>query len=210
MALIVQKFGGTSVGDADRIKAVADHVARTRAAGNDVVVVVSAMGKFTDDLIGSPTTSRRRGRRVNSTCCSPRASGSRWRSSRWPSARAAWSRPPSPGARPASSPTPITPAPRSSRCVPTGFARRSTPVWCRSLPGFKGVSTERDITTLGRGGSDVTAVALAAALKADVCEIYTDVTGVFSADPRVVVNARRIPKVSFDEMMEISRPADAS
>jgi len=72
------------------------------------------------------------------------------------------------------------------------------------VAGFQGVSTERDITTLGRGGSDVTAVALAAALKADVCEIYTDVTGVFSADPRVVVKARRIPKVSFDEMMEIS------
>jgi aspartate kinase len=72
------------------------------------------------------------------------------------------------------------------------------------VAGFQGVSTERDITTLGRGGSDVTAVALAAALKADVCEIYTDVTGVFSADPRVVLKARRLPKVSFDEMMEIA------
>ncbi|HSN03284.1 MAG TPA: aspartate kinase, partial [Acidimicrobiales bacterium] len=72
------------------------------------------------------------------------------------------------------------------------------------VAGFQGVSTERDITTLGRGGSDVTAVALAAALKADVCEIYTDVTGVFSADPRVVSSARRLPKVSFDEMMEIA------
>jgi aspartate kinase len=72
------------------------------------------------------------------------------------------------------------------------------------VAGFQGVSTERDITTLGRGGSDVTAVALAAALKADVCEIYTDVTGVFSADPRVVPKARRLDRVSFDEMMEIS------
>jgi len=72
------------------------------------------------------------------------------------------------------------------------------------VAGFQGVSTEKDITTLGRGGSDVTAVALAAALKADVCEIYTDVTGVFSADPRVVSSARRLAKVSFDEMMEIS------
>jgi aspartate kinase len=72
------------------------------------------------------------------------------------------------------------------------------------VAGFQGVSTDRDITTLGRGGSDVTAVALAAALKADVCEIYTDVTGVFSADPRIVSKARRIPKVSFDEMLEIS------
>ena len=72
------------------------------------------------------------------------------------------------------------------------------------VAGFQGVSTDRDITTLGRGGSDVTAVALASALKADSCEIYTDVTGVFTADPRVVPNARRIPKVSFDEMMEMA------
>src|SRR5580658_4871007 len=72
------------------------------------------------------------------------------------------------------------------------------------VAGFQGVSTERDITTLGRGASDVTAVALAAALKADVCEIYTDVTGVFSADPRVVPLAHRLPRVSFDEMMEIA------
>jgi aspartate kinase len=72
------------------------------------------------------------------------------------------------------------------------------------VAGFQGVSTDKDITTLGRGGSDVTAVALAAALKADVCEIYTDVTGVFSADPRVVPKARRLSRVSFDEMMEIS------
>jgi len=72
------------------------------------------------------------------------------------------------------------------------------------VAGFQGVSTDKDITTLGRGGSDVTAVALAAALNADVCEIYTDVTGVFSADPRVVSKARRLPKVSFDEMMEMA------
>jgi len=204
MALIVQKFGGTSVGDADRIRAVADHVARTKAAGNDVVVVVSAMGKFTDDLIRladdvSSTRPPREldmlltaGERISMALVSMALGARGVEAASFTGSQAG-----------IITDTDHTRAKileirpdRIREAVDAGLV----PV----VAGFQGVSTERDITTLGRGGSDVTAVALAAALKADVCEIYTDVTGVFSADPRVVVNARRIPKVSFDEMMEIS------
>ena len=110
----------------------------------------------------------------------------------------------SPAARPASSPTPPTPRRGSSRSdrerLVEALAAGIVPV----VAGFQGVSTDRDVTTLGRGGSDTTAVALAAALGADRCEIYTDVSGVFSADPRVVPNARRLASISFDEMLEIA------
>jgi aspartate kinase len=204
MALIVQKFGGTSVGDADRIRAVADHVARTRAAGNDVVVVVSAMGKFTDDLLRladdvSPTRPPREldmlltaGERISMALVSMALGACGVESASFTGSQAG-----------IITDTDHTRAKilemrpdRIREALDTGLV----PV----VAGFQGVSTDRDVTTLGRGGSDVTAVALAAALKADVCEIYTDVTGVFSADPRVVVEARRIAKVSFDEMMEIA------
>ncbi len=204
MALIVQKFGGTSVGDADRIRAVADHVARTRAAGNDVVVVVSAMGKFTDDLLRladdvSPTRPPREldmlltaGERISMALVSMALGSCGVNSASFTGSQAG-----------IITDTDHTRAKileiRPDR-IREALDNQLVPV----VAGFQGVSTERDITTLGRGGSDVTAVALAAALKADVCEIYTDVTGVFSADPRIVSKARRIPKVSFDEMLEIS------
>ena len=204
MALIVQKFGGTSVGDAERIRAVADHVARTRAAGNDVVVVVSAMGKFTDDLIRladdvSPTRPPREldmlltaGERISMALVSM-ALGAR-------------------GVQSASftgSPAGIITDTEHTRAKilemrPDRIREALDAGLVPVVAGFQGMSTEKDITTLGRGGSDVTAVALASALRADVCEIYTDVTGVFSADPRVVAKARRLPKVSFDEMMEMA------
>jgi aspartate kinase len=204
MALIVQKFGGTSVGDADRIRAVADHVARTRAAGNDVVVVVSAMGKFTDDLIRladdvSPTRPPREldmlltaGERISMALVSMALGSCGVDSASFTGSQAGI----------------ITDTDHTRAKIlemrPDRIREALDAGLVPVVAGFQGVSTERDITTLGRGGSDVTAVALAAALKADVCEIYTDVTGVFSADPRVVVKARRIPKVSFDEMMEIA------
>jgi aspartate kinase len=204
MALIVQKFGGTSVGDADRIRAVADHVARTKDAGNDVVVVVSAMGKFTDDLIRladdvSPTRLPREldmlltaGERISMALVSMALGARGVESASFTGSQAGI----------------ITDTDHTrAKILEMRPGRIREAVDAGLVPvvaGFQGVSTDRDITTLGRGGSDVTAVALAAALKADVCEIYTDVTGVFSADPRVVVKARRIPKVSFDEMMEIS------
>jgi aspartate kinase len=204
MALIVQKFGGTSVGDADRIRAVADHVARTRAAGDDVVVVVSAMGTFTDDLIRladdvSPTRPPREldmlltaGERISMALVSMALGACGVESASFTGSQAGI----------------ITDTDHTRAKIlemrPDRIREALDAGLVPVVAGFQGVSTDRDITTLGRGGSDVTAVALAAALKADVCEIYTDVTGVFSADPRVVAKARRLTKVSFDEMMEIA------
>ncbi|MDE2281619.1 MAG: aspartate kinase [Actinomycetales bacterium] len=204
MALVVQKYGGTSVGDAERIRAVADHVARTRAAGSDVVVVVSAMGKFTDDLIRladdvAPTRPPREldmlltaGERISMALVSMALAACGVESASFTGSQAGI----------------ITDTDHTRAKIlemrPDRIREALDAGLVPVVAGFQGVSTERDITTLGRGGSDVTAVALAAALKADVCEIYTDVTGVFSADPRVVSTARRLPKVSFDEMLEMA------
>jgi aspartate kinase len=204
MALIVQKFGGTSVGDAQRIRSVADHVASTRAAGNEVVVVVSAMGRFTDDLIQlahgvSPTRPAREmdmlltaGERISMALMSMALGAVGVGSASFTGSQAG-----------------IITDTRHTRAKilemrPDRIREALDDGLVPVVAGFQGVSTDRDITTLGRGGSDVTAVALAAALKADVCEIYTDVAGVFSADPHVVPKARRLERVSFDEMMEIS------
>jgi aspartate kinase len=204
MALIVQKFGGTSVGDAERIRAVANHVARTRAEGNDVVVVVSAMGKFTDDLIVladevSPNRPAREmdmlltaGERISMALVSMALGAAGVESASFTGSQA--------GIITDTSHTRAKILEMRPERIREALDDGLVPV----VAGFQGVSTERDITTLGRGGSDVTAVALAAALKADVCEIYTDVTGVFSADPRVVAKARRLNRVSFDEMLEIA------
>lgn len=204
MALIVQKFGGTSVGDVDRIKAVADHIARTKKHGNDVVVVVSAMGKTTDELIhlANEVSHSHPGRELDMLL----TSGERISMSLLSMALADL------GISAVSftgsqagiiTDTDHTRAKiveiRPDRLL-QAIQRGSVPV----VAGFQGVSTEKDITTLGRGGSDTTAVALAAALKADMCEIYTDVSGVFSADPRVVPTAHRINEISFDEMLELA------
>ena len=204
MALVVQKFGGTSVGDAERIRAVADHIARTRSAGNDVVVVVSAMGKFTDELMRmasdvSPSPPPREldmlltaGERISMALVCMALAARSVDSASFTGSQAGI----------------ITDTDHTRAKIleirPDRIREALDDGLVPVVAGFQGVSTERDITTLGRGGSDVTAVALAAALKADVCEIYTDVTGVFSADPRVVSKARRLAKVSFDEMMEIA------
>ncbi|HEV3267381.1 MAG TPA: aspartate kinase [Acidimicrobiales bacterium] len=204
MALIVQKFGGTSVGDAERIRAVANHVARTRDAGNEVVVVVSAMGKFTDDLVRlaedvSPLRTAREmdmlltaGERISMALVSMALGAVGVESASFTGSQA--------GIITDTSHTRAKILEMRPDRIREALDDGLVPV----VAGFQGVSTDRDITTLGRGGSDVTAVALAAALKADVCEIYTDVAGVFSADPRVVSKARRLDKVSFDEMMEIA------
>ena len=184
MTLVVQKFGGTSVGDADRIRAVADHIARTRRSGKDVVVVVSAMGKTTDGLI-------RLAEDVSSRPAWPRARHAVTAGERISMALLCMALAElavagrlfhrQPGR--ASSPTRPTPRRGSSKCeadrLREALAQGIVPV----VAGFQGVSEQRDVTTLGRGGSDTTAVALAAALEADVCEIYTDVSGVFTADP---------------------------
>ena len=204
MALIVQKFGGTSVGDADRIRAVADHVARTRRQGDDVAVVVSAMGKSTDELLrlAGDVSSVAPPREMDMLL----TSGERITMSLLCMALAEI------GVEAASftgsqagiiTDTDHTRAKiievRPER-LQEAISQGIVPV----VAGFQGVSTAKNITTLGRGGSDVTAVAIAGALGADVCEIYTDVTGVFSADPRVVPTARRIPRVSFEEMLEMA------
>ncbi|HQU00224.1 MAG TPA: aspartate kinase [Acidimicrobiales bacterium] len=204
MALVVQKYGGTSVGDADRIRAVAEHVARTKAGGDDVVVVVSAMGKFTDDLIRlaeeiAPRHAPRErdmlltaGERISMALVSMALGGVGVDSASFTGSQAGI----------------ITDTDHTRAKIlemrPDRIREALDAGLVPVVAGFQGVSTERDITTLGRGGSDVTAVALAAALKADVCEIYTDVTGVFSADPRVAPKARRLARVSFDEMMEMA------
>jgi len=204
MALIVQKFGGTSVGDAERIRAVADHVARTRAVGNEVIVVVSAMGKFTDELYVladgvSPSRPAREmdmlltaGERISMALVSMALGAVGVEAASFTGSQA--------GIITDTSHTRAKILEMRPDRIREALDDGLVPV----VAGFQGVSTDRDITTLGRGGSDVTAVALAAALKADVCEIYTDVAGVFSADPRVVAKARRLDKVSFDEMLEIA------
>jgi aspartate kinase len=205
MSLLVQKFGGTSVADAERIRAVADHVARTRRQGDDVVVVVSAMGHSTDELVrlADDVSAVQPPREVDMLL----SSGERISMSLLCMALAEL------GVEATSFTGSqagiVTDAVhtrakileiRADRLRDT-LAGGAVPV----VAGFQGVSTDRDdVTTLGRGGSDTTAVALAAVLSADVCEIYTDVSGVFSTDPRVVPEARKLARLSFDEMLEIA------
>ncbi|MGP0030125.1 MAG: aspartate kinase [Acidimicrobiales bacterium] len=204
MPLVVQKFGGTSVGDADRIRAVADHVARTRREGTDVVAVVSAMGKTTDDLIRmADDVSDRQppreydmlvsaGERISMALLCMALADLGVEANSFTGSQAGI----------------ITDTDHTrAKILEVRADRLRDALEAGQVPvvaGFQGVSTERDITTLGRGGSDTTAVALAAVLDAEVCEIYTDVTGVFTADPRVVPTAHRILRISFDEMLEIA------
>jgi aspartate kinase len=204
MALVVQKFGGTSLADAERIRVIADHVARTRRQGQQVVVVVSAMGKTTDDLIrladGVSTKQPPReldmllssGERISMSLLAIALAGLGVDAVSYTGSQAAI----------------ITDSTHQKATIievkgdrlREALAAGRVPV----VAGFQGVSTGRDVTTLGRGGSDTTAVALAVALKADVCEIYTDVSGVFNADPRIVPEARRLARLSFEEMLDIS------
>jgi len=200
----VQKYGGTSVADPDRIKAVAEHIVATRRAGNDVVVVVSAMGKTTDELealahqVSSAPAAREMdmlltsGERISIALlcmaiidCGDHAvsyTGSQ-----------------------AGIVTDTTH--RKAKIVDVRAERLRDALDGGAVvvvAGFQGVSTESDVTTLGRGGSDTTAVALAAALQAESCEIYTDVTGVFTADPRLVPDARRLDRLSYEEMLDMA------
>jgi aspartate kinase len=204
MTLVVQKFGGTSVGDADRIRAVADHVARTRRNGDDVVVVVSAMGKTTDDLLrlANDVSSVQPPRELDMLL----TSGERVSMSLLVMALADLGI------------DAVSFTGSQAGIITDTTHTRATIIEVRAerlrealkagrvpvVAGFQGVSTDRDVTTLGRGGSDTTAVAMAAALGADACEIYTDVSGVYSADPRIVPGARRLMRVSFEEMLDIA------
>jgi aspartate kinase len=202
--LVVQKFGGTSVADPDRIKAVADHVVRTRRAGSDVVVVVSAMGKTTDDLVrlANDVSSAPGGREMDMLL----TSGERISMALLSMACEDMGQPAVSFTGSQAGIVTDTEHGKAKIIEVRGDRIRDALAAGKVaiVAGFQGVSTDRDITTLGRGGSDTTAVALAAALDADVCEIYTDVEGVYTADPRIVPRARKLARVSFDEMLEMA------
>ena len=206
MSLIVQKFGGSSVADPERIKSVARRVSNTRRAGNEVIVVVSAMGGTTDDLIAlaNQVSDNPQGRELDMLL----TAGERMSIALLAMALHDLD-------------VPAVSLTGSQAGILTddshGEARITEIKGTRVregldegnvviVAGFQGVDpNSREITTLGRGGSDTTAVALAAAHDAAVCEIYTDVDGVYSADPRVVPHAKKLSEVSFEEMMELSR-----
>ena len=204
MALIVQKYGGTSVADPDRMRAVAEHIAFTRRHGNDVVVVVSAMGKATDNLIAladsvSKTQPGREmdmllttGERVSAALVTMALIDHGVEAVSFTGSQVGI----------------ITDTVhRKAKIVEVKGDRVRAALAAGKVcvvAGFQGVSTDKEITTLGRGASDLTASALAKALDADACEIYTDVTGVFSADPRIVPQARKLTRVNFDEMLEMA------
>ncbi|MFZ6003658.1 MAG: aspartate kinase [Actinomycetota bacterium] len=204
MPLVVQKFGGTSVADPERIREVADHVARTKRRGDDVVVVVSAMGKETDELLrlAADVSKVRPGREMDMLITAGERKATALlcmalhdlgvEADSFTGSQAGF----------------ITDATHTNAKIVEmrparireALAEGHTPV----VGGAQGVSGERNVTFLGRGGSDTTAVALAHALEAHSCELYTDVPGVFTADPRLVASARRMATVSFDEMLEMT------
>jgi aspartate kinase len=209
MALLVQKYGGTSVGSPERIRAVARRVANARRRGDDLVVVVSAMGDTTDDLttLAGLVTGRERpqdehpremdmlltaGERIAAALLTMAIREQGFEARSFTGSQAAI----------------ITDTSHTAariREVRGGRVREALQDGCIAIvAGFQGVSTEKEITTLGRGGSDTTAVALAAALKADACEIFTDVDGVYTADPRRVPGARVIRQVTHAEMLEMA------
>jgi aspartate kinase len=205
MGLIVAKFGGSSVADAAGILRVAKRIADTKRAGNEVVVVVSAMGDTTDDLIDlakqvSPNPPGREldmlltaGERISMAVLAMAINDLGYEARSYTGSQAGL----------------ITDSTHGkARIVDVTPGRIQEALRENAIPivaGFQGVSqATKDITTLGRGGSDLTAVALAAALYADVCEIYTDVDGIFSADPRLVPKARQVPRITYDEMMELA------
>jgi len=204
VALIVQKYGGTSVADPDRIKAVADNVAITRRRGDDVVVVVSAMGKATDNLISlaDSVSTNQSGREMDMLL----TTGERQTAALV--TMALHERGIEAVSFTGSQVGIITDtAHRKAKIVEVKGDRVRDALSSGKvavIAGFQGVSTDKEITTMGRGASDLTASALAQAMSADACEIYTDVTGVFTADPRIVPRARKLQKVHFDEMLEMA------
>ncbi len=204
MALIVQKYGGTSVADADRIRAVAENIAFTKRRGNDVVVVVSAMGKATDNLIAlaDSVSSKQPGREMDMLL----TTGERVSAALVTMALASLDI------------EAVSFTGSQVGIITDNVHRKAKIIEVRGdrvrealaagkvavVAGFQGVSLDKEITTMGRGASDLTASALAQAMDADACEIYTDVTGVFSADPRIVPQARKLAHVNFDEMLEMA------
>ena len=204
MALIVQKFGGTSVGDAQRVMNVAKRITDTYKAGNNVVVVVSAQGDTTDDLIEkakeiNPKASKREmdmllatGEQISISLLAmaiekigcPVVSLTGWQAGMRTNTKYG-----------------------AARIKTVDTERLSMELDNRRIvivAGFQGINKYDDITTLGRGGSDTSAVALAAALRADLCEIYTDVDGVYTTDPRICKDAYKLEEISYDEMLELA------
>jgi aspartate kinase len=205
MALIVQKFGGSSVADAEGMKRVAARIVATKKAGNQVVVVVSAMGDTTDELIDlanqvSPIPSGREldmlltaGERISMALLAMAINNLGFEALSFTGSQAGVI---TDSAHGKARIIDVTPG-RIREAIDSGSIA--------IVAGFQGISQDtNDITTLGRGGSDTTAVALAAALEADVCEIYTDVDGIFSADPRTVPAARKLTTVTYEEMLELA------
>jgi len=205
VALVVQKYGGSSVADAESIKRVAQRIAATKRDGHDVAVVVSAMGDTTDELIDlanqvSPLPPAREldmlltsGERISMALLAMAIANLGHEARSFTGSQAGVI---TDGSHGRARIIDVTPG-RIRGALDEGLIA--------IVAGFQGVSQDsKDVTTLGRGGSDTTAVALAAALGADVCEIYTDVDGIFTADPRIVPAARRIPYISYEEMMEMA------
>ncbi|WP_043496861.1 aspartate kinase [Georgenia sp. SUBG003] len=204
MALVVQKFGGSSVADAASIQRVARRIVETKQAGNDVVVVVSAMGDTTDDLLdlaGQITADAparemdillTAGERISMALLAMAIHELGVKARSYTGQQAGLRTDARYGK---ASIIGIVPE-RIHKAVDAGQVA--------IVAGFQGVNELNDVTTLGRGGSDTTAVALAAALKADVCEIYTDVDGLFTADPRIVPAARRVERITYEETLELA------
>lgn len=205
MGIVVQKYGGTSVGDVDRMKKVADRVARSHRDGNQTVVVVSAMGKTTDELVSQAAAlSEHPPQRELDILLT---SGERISMSLLAMALAEHDVPAKSftGSQAGIITDAVHGKAKILEITPGRVQEALDDGNVVIVAGFQGVSQDtKDITTLGRGGSDTTAVALAAALGADVCEIYTDVDGVFSADPRIVKDARKLDVISFDDALELT------
>jgi aspartate kinase len=204
MALVVQKFGGTSVGTVERIQAVAERVGRTRREGNDVVVVVSAMAGETNRLLAlaNGMASRPSEREVDVLLSTGEQASSALLAMALQGA-----------GLPARSflghqiridTDSAFGRARIRRIAADSMRQALSDGQVAVVAGFQGVDASANITTLGRGGSDTTAVAIAAAMQADVCEIYTDVDGVYTADPRICPKARKLERISYDEMLELA------
>ena len=205
MGLIVQKYGGSSVADAEGLKRVANRIVATKRAGHQVVVVVSAMGDTTDELIdlANQVTPLPNGRELDmlltageriSMALLAMAIGNLGNEARSFT-----------GSQAGVITTSAHGRARIIDVTPSRITEALNEGAIAIVAGFQGISQDtKDVTTLGRGGSDTTAVALAAALDADVCEIYTDVDGIFSADPRVVPAAKKLKTVTYDEMLELA------
>ncbi|MFZ3073230.1 MAG: aspartate kinase, partial [Thermodesulfobacteriota bacterium] len=205
MSLIVQKYGGTSVGSVERIKNVAKRVAKTKEAGHDVIVVVSAMSGETDRLINlakqafdGPVGNREydvivsTGEQVTIGLLALALQSIGCKAKSFLGLQ-----------------VPIITETRFSSARIESIEKKKIMAELKDgfvavVAGFQGVDPEGNITTLGRGGSDTTAVAIAAALKADLCEIYTDVEGIYTTDPNICNEARKLKKVSYDEMLEMA------